>query len=245
VRRVLFHWRGIRVWSYPACLYAGVNVGILAQNRAAHAAGVDAWRVYLATLLLLPAAVAGSRLLFVAGNWRHFARDPARMWRRAGGGMSMLGGVPVMLAVSVPLLAALDLPFWRFWDLSTFCILAAMSCTRVGCLLNGCCAGRPARALWALNLPNVHGVWAPRHPTQILEGMVALTLFALAAVAYPFVAHHPGVLFLIVAGVYGAVRLGLQPLREDRERLGPLDVQQLMSGALIVLSSVGLMLIVR
>jgi prolipoprotein diacylglyceryltransferase len=245
MRRVLFVWRGRRIWSYPACLYVGLNVGMAAQNWAAHIAGASAWHVYAATLALLPVALIGSRLLFVASQWRLFARQPELLWRRSAGGYSMFGGLPPALAASVPLLDAVQVPFWLFWDLSMFCIFAGMACARVGCLLNGCCAGREVRTRWSLYLPNAQGAWTHRHPTQILEGLVALTLLALAFASYPYVAHLPGLLFLLATGAYGLARLGLQTLREDREWLGPVDVQQAISAGLVVFASLGVILIAR
>jgi prolipoprotein diacylglyceryltransferase len=241
---VLFAWRGIEVWSYPACLFIGVNVGIVAQNVAAHAVGENALRVYVATLLLLPGALVGSRLLFLAGHWRYFVANPAALWRTKSGGMSMLGGVPLMVALSFPLLAALRVPVWRFWDLAIFCILPGMACTRVGCLLNGCCAGREAQHALTLKLPNSRGVWAHRYPTQILEGVVALILLGVAVAVYPAVARTHGVLFLLMTGAYGLARLGLQSLRDDRDWLGPFDLQHIMAAGMVALSTIGLVLIV-
>jgi prolipoprotein diacylglyceryltransferase len=244
VKRILFVWRGVPIGSYPACLFIGVNFGIVLQNWAAHVVGANGLRVYIATLLLLPAALIGSRLLFVAGRWRYFLDHPEAFWRRSGGGMSMLGAIPLMVSLSIPLLAQLEVPFWQFWDLSIFCILGGMACTRVGCLLNGCCAGKEARHSFTLNLPNTRGVWARRYPTQILEGMVAIMLLMVAAIIYPSIAHQPGALFLIMLGAYGVLRLGLQTLREDRQWLGPFDLQHIMAAGMIAFAALGLALVV-
>ena len=39
---------------------------------------------------------------------------------------------------------------------------------RIGCLLNGCCYGEVTDGPFGVYLPDVHGVWAYRYPTQIL-----------------------------------------------------------------------------
>ncbi len=39
---------------------------------------------------------------------------------------------------------------------------------RIGCLLNGCCYGEVTDGPLGVYLPDVHGVWAYRYPTQIL-----------------------------------------------------------------------------
>ena len=155
----------------------------------------------------------------------------------------MLGGVPLMLGASVPLLKWLALPFWVFWDVATFCILTAMVFTRLGCLLNGCCAGRPCDSAWAVNLPNRRAVSAKRYPTQILEGLVALSLLVIAGALYQPIADKPGVLFLTVTASYASARLALEPLREDRTRVGPFDIQQLISAGLMAFAFVGLILV--
>src|SRR2546430_10997789 len=109
--RILFRWRGLTVWSYPAMLYFGLVAGVVAGNLAAHATGVDAFRVFVATLILIPPAIAGARLLYVAAHWQHYRNCPGRIWNRQEGGMAMYGGMPVMLLLSAPLLAALGLGF--------------------------------------------------------------------------------------------------------------------------------------
>ena len=74
MRRVLFSWRGIRVWSYPACLYLGLVLGVFAHQAAARSAGLDPLRSYVAILLLdagLPVDVGtrdGRKTLLVEGE---------------------------------------------------------------------------------------------------------------------------------------------------------------------------------
>src|SRR5262245_12379329 len=113
--RVLFRWRGVPVYGYPAMLSVGIMVGSIVTNYVAHLAGARAGRIYVATLLLLGPALIGARMLHVAAHWRTYRRDPARIWRRSDGGASLYGGLLVALMLSPPLLWLLDLPFWAFW----------------------------------------------------------------------------------------------------------------------------------
>lgn len=238
MRRVLFSWRGIRVWSHPACLYAGLVLGVLAQQAAARAAGLDAVPAYVAVLLLIPAALAGNRLLWVATHPAAYRAARGSFWRRDGGGV-MYGGLPVVLLVSIPLLAALGLPFWRFWDTMVFCILPAMIAGRVGCLLNGCCHGRSSDSALALRLPDTRGVWRSRHPSQLFEAGAAVLILIAAAMIGP-ARQAPGVLFLGVAASYAVARLALQPLRESAVRFRGVDLSSAISLALLLASAVGL-----
>src|SRR6476660_5483356 len=109
MRPVLWHWRGLRIPSYPAMLYLGLVCGVAASNVAAHAAQLAAGRVFVATLVLLIPALLGARLLFVLTHWDLYRADPGRIWRRAQSGGALYGGVPCALLASVPLLWALQL----------------------------------------------------------------------------------------------------------------------------------------
>jgi prolipoprotein diacylglyceryltransferase len=85
--------------------------------------------------------------------------------------------------------------------------------TRLGCLMNGCCAGRPTDGKLGVWLPNTAGEWRRRYPTQVLEAVWAgllLVAALLARNAMPF----DGALCAGVIGVYCAGRVLLQGARE-------------------------------
>ena len=184
--------RCIRVWIYPVMLYLGLVAGIVAGNLAAHAIGIDAFRVFIATLVLIPPAIIGARLLYV---WMH--RGRVRMWDRNAGGLAMYGGVPPMILLSIPLLAAMGVGFGAFWDAASFTILTGIVFAKIGCLLNGCCGGKSRLGI----------------PVQLLESMWAGGVLAAASL---LVGRLPfeGALFLVVCALYGAGRFALESLRE-------------------------------
>jgi phosphatidylglycerol:prolipoprotein diacylglycerol transferase len=215
VRRVLFSWHGIDVHSYPAFLYLGLVCGVYAGYGAATTMPIDPDRACVGILILIVPALVGSRLWFVWTHWHVFRREPARIWRRSEGGAALVGGLLLAVALSPAVLAALRLPFGTFWDAATFTMLVGMIFARVGCLLNGCCAGRPSDGRLALRLPDHTGHWEPRHPVQLLELAAAVALLAGAAAiatAPPF----PGAIFVFALAGYACARSILDPLREQR-----------------------------
>jgi phosphatidylglycerol---prolipoprotein diacylglyceryl transferase len=235
MRRVLFRWQGLDIYSYPFMLYLGLVFGVLAGTVAANVAHLDSARVRLATLLLLVPALAGSRLLFVATHWHIYRREPRGIWRRSEGGAAMYGGLLLGVPLSGPLLSLLQVPFGAFWDVATFTILIGMVFTRVGCVLNGCCAGRPSSSRFALYLPNCRGIWERRLPTQLMEGGWAVLLLGGAATTWnrmPFA----GALFLSVVGAYGAGRLVLESTRECQSGNARFGLQHAISAGLVVVS---------
>lgn len=235
MRRVLFQWHGIEIYSYPAMLYLGLVLGIVAGNFAAHVAHLNSTSVFVATLLLLIPTLIGARLLFVASHWKFYRREPRRIWRRSDGGGAMYGGLPFALLCSIPLLGILQLPFGIFWDVAAFTILIGMVFARVGCLLNGCCAGRAIKGRFALYLPNHHGIWQRRIPTQLLEAGWAAVLLA-GAIALWHQMPFRGALFLSALASYSLGRFLLEFTRESQDKVGKIPLHHTVSAALVVLS---------
>jgi prolipoprotein diacylglyceryltransferase len=235
MRRVLFRWRGVAIYSYPAMLYLGIVAGLVAADAAAHVAGLSAPRVFVATLLLLIPALVGARLLFVLTHWPIYRREPGRIWRRAEGGAALYGGLPLMVLTSVPLLGVLHLPFAAFWDVATFPILVGMVFTRIGCMLNGCCAGHPSEAWFALRLPDHRGIWRRRVPTQLIEAAWGSVLLGGAIALWR---HMPfaGALFLYALGGYAVGRLVFEPMREQQEHVARISLHSAISAALVFVS---------
>jgi phosphatidylglycerol---prolipoprotein diacylglyceryl transferase len=106
---VLLQRWGFTIRSYPAMLYAGLVAGVMAGNAAAHAAGLDTYRVYVATSVLLVPALIGARLFYVVSHWRIYKRNPRRIWNRSEGGFSLYGGLALAFPLSAPVAAALQL----------------------------------------------------------------------------------------------------------------------------------------
>lgn len=199
-------------------LYIGLVLGVAAGNLAAHAARLDALRVYVATLILIVPALAGARLLYVMAEWPLYRKNPRRIWDRNDGGYILYGGLPLALLVSVPLLCILHLGLPAFWDVAIFTILVGMCFGRIGCLMHGCCAGRATRT-WGLYLPNSEGIREKRVPTQLLEAAWAAALLIFAVVVRGS-APFAGALFLMISLGYASGRLLLEFARERPRRRG-------------------------
>ena len=233
MRPVLFKWRSLTVWSYPAMVYLGLVAGVVAGNVAAHAAGLNAFRVYVATLILFVPSLIGAKLFFVVSHWRHYRQGQRRIFNPQEGGAAQYGGLLLVLPSSIPVLAALHLRVGSYWDVGIFTILVLMIFGRIGCLLNGCCGGRPSGSRLSLRLPNDSGVWDRRIPTQFLE--IGLALFLLfCAIAARRLMLFPGALFLLVTAGYAFGRVFLEFTRESYA--GRFSIHQSISVALVIVS---------
>jgi len=222
-------------------LYLGLVAGVVAGNAAAHVGGIDAFRVFVATLFLIVPAITGARLLYAATHWKFYRGNLRRIWDRNDGGAAMYGGLPITLLLSIPLLAALRLPFGAFWDVAAFTILVGMIFARVGCLMNGCCAGRPSKTWIGVTLPNRAGVCERRIPTQCLEAGWAAILLIAAMVAWRWL-PFPGALFLFVIAGYASGRIVLESTRERPFGAKRFTVHHAISVVLVIASLAGLVM---
>ncbi len=231
MRPTLVVWRGVAVPSYGTLLYLGLVAGTYMGNRWAAVAGAaDPTRVTTATLLLIGPALIGSRLLFVATHWSLFRGERRNIWRGREGGLTMYGGLLVALPLSLPLVWLLGLGFAAFWDAATVTMLTGTVFGRVGCFLNGCCAGRETHSRFGLQLADATGVRKRRVPTQLFDAALALVLLA---AAWAFIPHRPfaGAVLLGSLAAYGAGRVVLDRTRE--QAVGQrLTAAQVIAGAI-------------
>jgi phosphatidylglycerol:prolipoprotein diacylglycerol transferase len=230
--------------AYTVLLYIGILAGVLAGTYAATVHGLNSTRVYVGMLWLVPPALVGGRLLFVLSHWRLYRRDGRRIWRRSEGGAALYGGLILSFAVSLPILKVLRISPGAFWDAATIAMLTGIVLARLGCLINGCCAGRPTVAWFGLDLPGQHGVRRRRVPTQLLEAGMALALLAGSAGLWnrlPF----EGALFLGALALYSVGRWWLESAKEVIDTIGNVSIHRALSAILFAVSVTGFVVMWR
>ena len=203
--------------SYLALLYLGLVCGFYVMYAIAPRLGMDRVAASIATLILFVPAIVGSRVWFVLDHWATYRHELRRIWRHSDGGMTLYGGLVLALLLSPIVLRAFRLGFAPYWDAASFTILVGMICTRVGCLLNGCCAGRRTDGRIGLWLPDHAGRWERRYPVQLLELGAAVILLAGSA-ALLAIGPPRGTVFVFALVGYAAARFAVDPLRERPNR---------------------------
>jgi len=214
---VLLEWRGVRIHSYQAMIYFGLTSCFLLLDFMSRAVGLDPFRCFAAAILLASVGLIGARLSFVATHWKYYRQRPASIWRREEGGAAIVGGLVISIVVSPLILIPLNLPLGLFWDAAILGMLVWSMFGRLGCLLHGCCGGKPSGGFFSLNLPDHRGVWRRRIPTQLLELLLCGCILAAGAALWAY-RPFPGALFLICLSIYGLGRASLLPLRENYRR---------------------------
>lgn len=200
----LFHVLGMTVAGYVA--YARLlRVGIPVRD----ALG--------ATLTGLLAGSAGAGIVFwlVQAAFRHAAGGETPGLRD---GNSVLGAMLFVPVASVLYFRLRRLPVGSSCDAGLAAGPLGQAIGRIGCLLGGCCWGRPTDGWLAVNLPGAQGHWCPRYPTQLMSSLADAAIFVAALLIEPRLKARgafPGMLSLILLATYFTKRFAMEFLREE------------------------------
>ena len=217
--------------AYGLFAAAGCIVAVLWLHRHREHLGVSEGEFWAAMWVLLAGGVVGAKLLFLWLGWEHYARGELRFWADFRVGFVFFGGLLGAAAAGALFAWWRGLSFWRGADYFAVALPLGHAIGRVGCWVTGCCHGRDG------------------HPVQLYEAAgLALIAWSCARVVARVEAGAAarGSAFRLYLGLYGALRLVLDPLRGDGrpERFLGLSHQQglallLIAAALLWASAAG------
>src|SRR5262249_43408068 len=181
-----FRFFGYSISAYKVFLCVGIYAGTLTTAALASSSGLSPLRTGLAGMSSALVALIGARVyhLLVHAPAYMKQRSVGALWDRSAGGFSVFGALVAVVPASFVAAAWLDIPAVALWDHMGVGVLAGGFWIRLGCVFNGCCAGRPSRAPLSVSLHDMRGMKTPRLPVQFLE--MAWWLLGLAGFFMPW-----------------------------------------------------------
>jgi phosphatidylglycerol:prolipoprotein diacylglycerol transferase len=183
---ILFSVGDWPVYSYGVLLAAAYLIGLQLGVMRARRAGVDHARVMDLGIYLIIAALVGAKLMLIAVDWDYFRSQPRELLSLVRAGGVFYGGLIAAVAVGLWLVRRYKLPVWTTADLMAPGIALGHVVGRFGCLLAGCCYGRPTDVPWAItftdplaaqNVGTPLGI--PLHPTQLYDAGAELLILGI------------------------------------------------------------------
>jgi phosphatidylglycerol:prolipoprotein diacylglycerol transferase len=239
-----FNICGSWINSYKVCLCVGIYVGSLATAALADYSGLSPSRVGFGAMVCALSGLFGARVYHLLVHAPvYFGQRPRRaLWDSKRGGWSVFGALLTFIPASFGVAAMLHLPTTMFWDYMGIGVLAGGFWIRLGCVFNGCCAGRETQGFVGLRLHDTLGAQKRRVPVQFLE----MAWWLLGGFAFLWLWPRPlshGSYALGVLGWYGVGRFFLEPLRERPDIvLGTVRINQVVAG-LVALAAAGALVI--
>jgi len=217
VKPILFHLGDIQIHSFGVLVALGFLAGLASASYNARRAGLKGEVVYDLAPWLVGSGLIGARLLYVISYWdRDFAGQPLTealaVWK---GGLVFYGGLILATLTALWRIKAMTLPLWTITDCLAPGIALGHAFGRVGCLLNGCCFGRPTSLPWGIHFPGSHPTAAAAvHPAQVYESLLNLVFFG--ALMWGFGRRKfPGQIFSIYLIGYALLRAFTEWFRGD------------------------------
>ncbi len=160
---------------------------------------------------VLVAGILAARALYVLVNFHYFLSHPIEIFMLHHGGLIFFGGLAGGLIGGALFIRKKGLSFANISDLVAPYIALGQAIGRIGCLLNGCCYGRPTNLPFGILFS---GEKIPLHPTQIYESLTCLGIFIFLRTLQ---AKRPFKLsiFLLYLILYSAVRFFNEYFRGD------------------------------
>ena len=243
---ILFEIGGWPVYSYGVLLAAAYLIGLQLGVVRARRAGVDPARIMDLGIYLIIAALVGAKLMLIAVDWDYFRQNPGELLSLVRAGGVFYGGLIAAVAVGLWLVRKYRLPVWATADLMAPGIALGHVVGRFGCLLAGCCYGRPTDVPWAVTFtdPNAAAnvgtpLGIPLHPTQMYDAGAELIILGLLLFTERKGRRFAGRTFWAYLLLYGISRFVIEFYRGDISRGtigGALSTSQFVSALLVPLS---------
>jgi phosphatidylglycerol:prolipoprotein diacylglycerol transferase len=154
-------------------------------------------------------AIIGSRIAYVFLDLPSFLAKPLSIFMLWEGGMVSYGGIIGGVLGAYIYIKVKKGSFLKFADIAAAYIPLGFAIGRIGCFLNWDDYGIASSLPWAVQVAGD----VSRHPVQIYLIIADLLMFAILMKLRHRLDKKKGSMFFAFLGVYGALRLIVEPLR--------------------------------
>jgi phosphatidylglycerol:prolipoprotein diacylglycerol transferase len=142
----------VPIFGFGMMLCLAFFAGSWLLQRLARREGLDVDRLMDLALWLFIGGIIGARLLFLVLNRKQFS-GPLDFFKFWQGGIVFYGGVVAAVPVFMFYTRRFKLPAMRVLDVIAPAVALGIGIGRFGCLMNGCCWGKPTDVPWAITFP--------------------------------------------------------------------------------------------
>jgi phosphatidylglycerol---prolipoprotein diacylglyceryl transferase len=190
VHPIAFHLGPLTIHWYGVMIALAFLAGLWTATLRARRENISPEKIADLTLWLMAGAILGARFAYVTTYWKEqFANQPLKeIFMVQHGGLVYYGGLIGATVAGFTYGIWKRMPLWKTADVLAPSIALGSVFGRAGCLLNGCCYGRPTDAPWAITFtnPQAHELSGtpldvPLHPTEIYDALLNIGLYLLLA----------------------------------------------------------------
>jgi phosphatidylglycerol:prolipoprotein diacylglycerol transferase len=180
----------LTIHSYGVMIALAFLAGLWTAMLRARRENIPGERIVDVVTWIMVGSILGARVVYVTTYWHEeFAGQPwteiLAVWH---GGLVYYGGLIGGIIAGVAYILWKKMPLWKAADVLAPSVALGSFFGRTGCLLNGCCYGRPTNEPWGITFTNplAHDfsntpLNIPLQPTQIYDGLLNLALYGFLA----------------------------------------------------------------
>ncbi len=188
---ITIHWYGIM-----AAIGFLAAVGVVQLKR--KYADLKVEQISDLCLITIISGIVGARLFYVVQFWGQFRNNLLKIFRIDQGGLVYYGGF-IFAVVAMMIYARLKKrSLWKILDIAGPGLALGHAIGRIGCLMRGCCFGKPTSMPWGVVFPpgsppaeqysaaktlaeklNHTACSVPLHPVQLYECLGNLIIFGI------------------------------------------------------------------
>ena len=232
---VAFSFFGIDVRWYGLIIVTGIVLAVYLAQREANRRGMGDSIIYDLSLIILPAAIVGTRLWYVIFEWERYQGDLMKILNLRESGLAIQGGIIGALIAGYIYSKKKNYSFLRLADILFPVVALAQSIGRWGNFTNNEAFGTPTDLPWALQIDGV-GV----HPTFLYESIGTFSIFLILLWLTRKKLTTDGQVSMLYLILYGVVRFFVEGMRTDSLWVGPFRTAQLIALIGIIIGVVGL-----
>jgi phosphatidylglycerol:prolipoprotein diacylglycerol transferase len=243
---ILLEFGGLTIYAYGVLIAAAFLTALAFTMHEAKRRGLPHKLVPDLGFWIIVGALAGSRQLYVLITPATFLSNPLEIFAIWNGGFVFLGGGLLGGGLGYWFLRRKKQRVLPWLDTAAPGIALGQAVGRIGCLMAGCCYGKPAPELpWAVTFTHAKSIaplFTPLHPTQIYHSLAGFITFAvLLACRKRFTT--PGRLMGLFLVLYAAFRIAIEFFRGDyRGFAGPVSLTQILA---LAFAGLGVYLLTR
>jgi phosphatidylglycerol---prolipoprotein diacylglyceryl transferase len=219
---ILFSRGPFTIYTYGLLLAAAYLIGLKLAMVRARARNLDSARVLDLGVWIIISALIGAKLMLLVVEFQYFRANPSELFSLVRSGGVFYGGLILAVLVSAWYIQRHRLPLWTTCDAFAPGIALGHAIGRTGCLMAGCCFGKPTSVAWAVtftdpaaaaNVGTPLGV--PLHPTQLYEAGAELAILGVLLATEHRGRPFPGRTFWIYMLLYAISRFVIEFYRGD------------------------------
>ena len=217
----VIHIGSIRLYSYVLLTAVSFFVGISWSIIRAPRHGVSPIFTSRLSWILVVTGLIGTRLGYFLFERPIREFDLVAMFRVWEPGMVFYGGFGLAVLSAILFCRMKSVSFFSVADVAAPPIALAHAFGRVGCLLAGCCYGKPSHLPWAIRFAKNR--WSPAppaialHPTQIYE-IIGLCFIVSILLLVERRQRFSGQIFALYLALYACLRMAVEHFRGDDDR---------------------------